>query len=188
MKPMTVFILHGAYGNANENWIPWLKQELEHLGCSVITPTFPTPNEQSLDTWLKVLTPYKKQIQPDSILIGHSLGATFVLHLLEQYTVGAAYLVAGFATRLNNPKFDLINATFVDHAFNWPAIKEHCSVIRLYHGDNDPYVSQQCAEQISQGLQVPVTMIPAGGHLNSAAGYQTFPLLLEQIKRYLDKR
>lgn len=38
-----VIIIHGAYGNPEENWFPWLKKELEKLDCRVFVPKFPTP-------------------------------------------------------------------------------------------------------------------------------------------------
>jgi len=37
-----IFIIHGAYGNPDENWIPWLKTELEKLGNRVFVPKFPS--------------------------------------------------------------------------------------------------------------------------------------------------
>ena len=53
-----IFIIHGAYGNPEENWIPWLKTELERLGCNVSAPRFPTPENQSLENWTKIFNKY----------------------------------------------------------------------------------------------------------------------------------
>jgi len=44
-----VIFFHGAYGDGQENWFPWLKGELEEIGCTVIVPVFPTPENQSLE-------------------------------------------------------------------------------------------------------------------------------------------
>jgi predicted alpha/beta hydrolase family esterase len=43
-----IFIIHGSYGNPDENWFPWLKKELEQEGHKVFVPKFPTPEDQSL--------------------------------------------------------------------------------------------------------------------------------------------
>ncbi len=43
-----VFIIHGAYGHPEENWIPWLKSKLKELGYRVFVSKFPTPENQSL--------------------------------------------------------------------------------------------------------------------------------------------
>ncbi len=32
----TAFIIHGSYGNPEENWIPWLKRELQQYNFDVI--------------------------------------------------------------------------------------------------------------------------------------------------------
>lgn len=81
-----IFIFHGAYGNPNENWIPWLKEESEQIGCEVFVPSFPTPENQSLENWFKVFEPFQKQVDGNSILVGHSIGANFLLHVLERAT------------------------------------------------------------------------------------------------------
>ncbi|MDP3988435.1 MAG: hypothetical protein Q8P80_04820 [Candidatus Levybacteria bacterium] len=51
---MTFVIFHGAYGNPEENWFPQLKEELEALGQKVVVPKFPTPQNQNLESWMKV--------------------------------------------------------------------------------------------------------------------------------------
>ena len=50
----TIFLIHGAYGNPNENWFPWLKKQLENKRNKVIIPTFPTPEGQTLENWNKI--------------------------------------------------------------------------------------------------------------------------------------
>ena len=89
-----VFIIHGAYGHPNENWFPWLKSELEKLGCKVFVPKFPTPENQSLENWLKVFKDYKQYLNENSIVVGHSLGPAFLLNILENLDkpIKAAFL------------------------------------------------------------------------------------------------
>ena len=106
------FIIHGAYGNPNENWFPWLKKELESLDYKVISPTFPTPENQSLENWNKVFEEYKDQLDENTIMIGHSLGCPFILNVVQNTNtkIKAIYLVAGFHTQLDHP-IDEINKT-----------------------------------------------------------------------------
>jgi hypothetical protein len=117
--------------------------------------------------------------------VGHSLGPAFILHLLERHKVKSAFFISGFVGKLNHPDFDLINDTFVNHHFDWQKIRSNCSTFQIYHSDNDPYVPLDRAEEIARFLEIKVKIIKNAGHFNKAAGYTTFPLLLEEIKKKL---
>ena len=180
---MKVLIVHGSFGNPSENWFPWLKKELEKLGCSVTVPTFPTPEGQNLISWLKVIEDYP--FDEETIVIGHSLAPAFLLSVLEKSTVKAAFFVASFNASLGNPEFDEVNNTFVHLPFDWKAIRSHSSSFHVYHSDNDPYVPLELGEEVANDLEVELTLVKGAGHFNSSSGYTEFPLLLEDIKNEL---
>lgn len=69
-----ILIIHGTYGNPEENWFPWLKSELEDKGCGVYVPEFPTQEGQSLESWLKIFEDYEENLNEDSIVVAHSSG------------------------------------------------------------------------------------------------------------------
>ncbi|HWY79320.1 MAG TPA: alpha/beta hydrolase [Candidatus Sulfotelmatobacter sp.] len=176
------FIIHGAYGNPNDNWIPWLKKELEACGYIVTVPKFPTPEGQSLNSWLKVFEKFKGEINEETIMIGHSIGATFILSLLKQREepINSVFLVSGFISDLGKRKFDKINNSFYEKSFNWSNIRKNCFYI--FHGENDPYVSMKKAKDLATELHLSVIKIKNGGHLNTSSGFTKFDLLLEKIK------
>ena len=74
---LRVVVLHGAHGDPDTNWFPWLNAELESAGIEVLRPRFPTPQGQSLQAWSEI---YDRAVAPlapiPTILVGHSLGAT----------------------------------------------------------------------------------------------------------------
>lgn len=179
------FIIHGAFGDHNSNWTPWLKDELEKLGYEVVVPLFPTPEDQSLSSWLEVFAKYVDKLNSDSILIGHSIGATFILSLLDMIDdpVRRVYLVSGFISDLGIEKFDSINHTFYNKSFDWEKINKNN--FHVFHGDNDPYVPFEKAAELAEKLCTNLIKIKNGGHLNEAAGFSTFDLLLEDIKQGL---
>lgn len=183
-KMNNVFIIHGAYGNPEENWFPWLKGELEKLDYKVFVPKFPTPENQSLDSWTKVLKNYEKFIDENTIFVGHSIGVAFILRVLEKLDkkVKACFFLSGFLSLLGNPIFDNINKTFIDKKFNWRKIKENCNKFYIFHSDNDPYVPLKEAEIIANKLNIKVILVKNAGHFNEAAGYKKFNLLLDYIK------
>ncbi len=184
----TVFIIHGSFGNPDENWYPWLKLELEKKGHTVFVPPFPTPDGQNLENWRAVFLPYELEITSDTIFMGHSLGAAFILRFLEQTDVKirAAFFVSGFASLLHND-FDSVNKTFLDHPFLWDRIRARCAQFFILHSDNDPYVPVSFAKELAAALGVTTLIIPSAGHFNEKSGYSKFPLLLEKIVVVLRK-
>ncbi len=181
-----IFIIHGSYGYPEENWFPWLKEELIKLGHQVIVPEFPTPDGQELAIWLDVFKKHIPLLNSETILIGHSCGGAFLLSLLEKIdvTVKATLLIASPAKPTLN-QFDEVHLSFVDKEFDWKRIKNHCKQFFIYHAHNDPYVPFEHAEVLSKNLSTNIIEIENAGHFNANAGYTKFEILLEQIKEIL---
>ncbi len=178
----TAFIIHGSYGNPEENWIPWLKRELQQYNFDVIVPKFPTPNSQSLSSWLEAFEPFEKYLNHESVVIGHSLGPAFLMQIIQKlsFSIVAAYFIAPFIGELGNPKFDIVNKTFFDN-LNWEQIKIHCKNFYIYYSDNDPYVPQIQAKTLAKRLGISAILIKTAGHFNTDAGYTQFSQLLKHI-------
>ena len=182
-----LFIFHGTGGYPGENWFPWLKKELEKLGCNVAVPHFPTPENQSLENWLNILNNYKQFLTEDTILVGHSLGGAFLLRVLEKYDIKfkAAFIVAapvGIRPIRNYVGDKVFLGGFT---FDWTRIKSHCRKFFVYHSDNDPYVSLGNGKELAKNLGIDLIFIPNAGHFNMAAGYTEFNEILERIKKEL---
>jgi len=183
MKSKTALIIHGAFGSPEENWIPWLKKKLNERGYEVITPIFPTPEIQSLNEWNKVISPHLSELASESIIVGHSIGAVFALSVLEQLEtpVKATALVSGFLNDLGNETFDSINRSFYQKDFVWEQILKNTGNISVLHGNNDPYVPVAQAELLADKLNTKAIIIENGGHLNTDAGFDTFPKLIDVL-------
>ena len=179
----TIFISHGISGHADENWFPWLKERLEEDGHTVIVPSFPHADEPQLQEWLDHFKQYKKYLNERSVFIGHSLGAAFVLRLLEkmQHPVRACFLVAAVYDVMGNV-FDSRMTSFVEGGFDWNVLKGKAGKFYVIHSDNDPYVTLGKAEILAKALDAPLTLVEGAGHFNAAAGYREFAVLLEKVK------
>ncbi|MBS3114192.1 serine hydrolase family protein [Candidatus Woesearchaeota archaeon] len=182
---MNFFIIHGVYANPEANWFPWLKTELEKRGFEVIVPKFPTPLDQSLESWLRVFSHYEDKINEETVLIGHSLGTAFILNYLEKTSkkIKAAFFVAGFHKLLNS-SYDEINKTFVDKEFKWGKMKNNCNKFFVFASDNDPYIPLGITKELAKILDAKLTIIHNGGHINKKAGFDKFPMLLESILKF----
>lgn len=184
-----IFIVHGTYGTPTENWIPWLRQQLERDGHEVIVPTFPTPENQSLPAWLDVFREYREQITTETVFVGHSLGASFLLSALEEldHPVRATFLVAGFASQLTREEsaIQYLFATFLEKEFDWSKIKANAGAVTVIHADNDPFIPFEKAGELARNLGTEITIVQGGGHFDMPAGYDRFDLLLERIRQVL---
>ena len=183
-----IFIFHGTGGYPQENWFPWLKLELEKLGCKVIIPQFPTARNQTIENWLKIFKKYERFYNEDTILIGHSLGGAFLLRVLEEHNIKikVAFIVAAPVGVLPIKNYEA-DKLFLgrDFIFDWGKIKNHCREFFIFHSDNDPYVSIGNGEKLSKELNTKLILIPNAGHFNKSAGYLKFEELFEKIKKVI---
>jgi len=182
-----VIIIHGSYGGPSENWFPWLAHEVRRHGHEAVVPAFPTPAGQSLATWQAIFRREFGEIAPDMVLVGHSLGAGFILDLLEEaeQPVAGTFLVSGFVGSLGLDEFDLVNQTFVCRNFQWQRISRNAGDAHVYNSDNDPYVPLAKGQEIADRLGVTLTVVSNGGHINTSAGFSAFPLLLQDLTTLL---
>ena len=179
-----IFIFHGTGGYPEENWFPCLKQKLEKLGCKVIVPQFPTPENQTLENWLQALKNYERFYDENTILIGHSLGGAFLLRVLEKYNIKtkAAFIVAAPIGVLPIKNYESDKLFLENFSFDWKKIKSHCWKFFVFHSDNDSYVSLGNGKELAKNLNTNLIFIPNAGHFNTSAGYTKFDALFKKIK------
>lgn len=182
---MKVVIIHGTFWNPEENWFPWLKQQLEKQGHKVRIPRLPTPDNQTPSDRCNEL---QKQVpflfDKETVLIGHSLWAVYLLHILDRERkepIKKAIFVSGFLHLLWNEKFDSLNKPFVDIDFNWDRIRNNVKDTIVFHWNNDPYVPLSEAEYLNKKLHGKLFIINWWGHLNEEAWYKEFQQLLDNI-------
>ena len=182
IKMTNIFIFHGTGGHPEENWFPWLKKKLEKLDCKILIPKFPTPKNQTLENWLKILKNYEQFYNENSILVGHSLGGAFLLRVLEKYDnkIKAAFIIAA---PIGKPPIKNYEADKLflgkNFAFDWDKIKSHCRKFFVFHSDNDPYISLGNGKALTKKLNTKLIFIPNAGHFNESAGYSKFDALFE---------
>jgi len=200
---MKFIILHGSFGKPTENWIPYLKEELEKLEQNVITPALPCedweqltaaglkyqPKKQNLNSWLMV---FEKSVLPlitkdePLCVIGHSLAPVFILHIIERFNLSldSALFVSPFFEDIKGDawQFYRVNHSFYKSDFDWSNLKKRIPVSYSIFSDNDPYVAQKYFQHFYKNLESSPIFIHNGGHLNSSSGYQKFPLLLDLCK------
>lgn len=172
---MNAYIFHGTDGNPQEHWFPWLKQELTNIKIQTEIPELPDSAHPNINKWLTKASSFKTN--PDTILIGHSLGAVFILRMLERgHKAKAVYLVAPF---LNDLKWDVLkDSIFFADNFDWTLIKKQCHHFEVFASNDDPYVSIENVNEVAKNLGVENQILDGKKHFN----IKEFPYLLERIK------
>ena len=177
------FIFHGTGASKDDHWFPWLEEKLEDKRIEVCRPEFPTPEDQELEKWLNVLDQQEMQIDQDTVLIGHSLGAVFILNILNRrdLNIEAAYLVSAWTGLLPDEQFNEWNSTFQDQDFDFEKISNSIGKIHQFHSKDDPYVPVEMAEELSENLDSTLHLKKDSGHFNTNSGYIEFPELWNLI-------
>lgn len=179
----TYIIIHGTKGSPEGNWFPWLSEKLSARGVRVIIPRMPTPEGQSLAGWLVSFAEQVGVVDERTCIIGHSIGATFLLRYLERRgdPIGCAVFVAGVTGAIGIPEYDELNRSFVAGEYEWSTIKRNAGRIVCLAGDKDPYVPSEQQREMAEKLGVDLSVIRGGGHLNAESGYYSFDALLEVL-------
>jgi len=184
-------ILHGAGNDSQGNWFPWLKSKLEEKGWKVWAPDLPNTDRPNQKDWLDVIFSNEHwQFTDESIMIGHSAGATLILRILERLPketqIHRAILVAGTVERGTKPEYFQYKEDMVKRPFNWKKIKRSCEKFYFIHSMNDPY---QCGadqgEIMHKKLGGELIIQPDQGHFNleRSPKYKRFSLILEILEK-----
>ena len=178
----TVLILHGIASKAGDNWMRWLHDELVDKGYKVLMPQLPNTNHPDRHEWLKAVEDVLKDIDfDDLIIVGHSLGVTTALDLLENENkklplfISVSGFYYAYGLKLNDY---FLNEKVIDIG----KVSKLIGKAVVIHSDDDPYVSQDALKDLAKNLGVSAFVIHKGGHINSERGYTKLPLLLKYIK------
>lgn len=183
-------ILHGGGTTSKGNWFPWLKKTLELQGYQVWIPDMPHADTPNLTEWKEHILANKEwEFNKESIIIGHSAGATFILGLLESLPrsvqIQKAILVAAFMEIGEKKDIQKFKKGLLKD-FDWKKIQKSCRRFYFLASDNDPYLCGDDQAQILQDrLGGEVVLFPGEGHFNVEKGkstkYKQFPEILKYL-------
>ncbi|MBP9798347.1 serine hydrolase family protein [Candidatus Woesebacteria bacterium] len=175
---MTFLIIHGIGGEAGIHWQKWLHDNLAKAGHTVIMPSLSEPNRPDRATWLAEITALAKDVPSEElIIVGHSLGVTAALDYISSLSTKLHGLisVSGISEDYG---VELNGYYLMERTIDFAKVKSHVDNIKVFYGDNDPYVPQETLQKVADGLEIKSRIIKNGGHLNTEAGFNTFPELL----------
>lgn len=159
----------------------WKETINDDLGDNyqVITPHMPSKHNAKYLEWKIWFEKYIPYLQDDIILVGHSLGAIFLVKYLSENTfskkIKAVFLVS---VPYDDDASDYSLADFVLPK-NLEKFKEQADKIFLYHSKDDPIVDFSDFEKYAKDLPDATQRIFTDkGHFNQ----EEFQELVEEIK------
>ena len=173
-------LIHGN-GNSKptDNWLPYLKRELEKIGIKVEAPQFPDTELARSCYWLPFLD--KLKADENTIIVGHSSGAIAAMRYAETHRILGSALIGAYYTDLEIEAEKL--SGYFDTPWNWEAIQQNQRWIIQFAGANDPWIPIREAHVIRDLLQTDYYESPDQGHFGGDYYKETFPELLEAIKK-----
>ena len=184
-----VFIVHGWGGSPKENWLPWLKKELENRGFEVFVPQLPDPDNPRIQNWIPALAKVVGIPDEQTYFVGHSMGcqtiARYLEGLPENIKVGGAVFVAGFFKRLtgleDEPGVPETDAHWLGTPLDLAKVKSHLPKSIALFSDNDPYVPLDNQDDYRDKLGSKIIIEHNMGHFNESAGVTELPVALESV-------
>ncbi len=174
-----VFFIHGWEGAPEEGWRPWLREQLETKGFTVINLSMPNTNFPQMGEWVATLSDAVGEPDKDCYFVGHSLGCITILRYLESLhegkKVGGALLVAAFTQDLG---INEIKNFFTKNIY-WEKIKKHCDNFTVLLSDNDHYIPVSYGDIFKEKLNAKIIIKHDLGHFNGDDVPAELPAVLE---------
>ena len=175
------FIIHGSFGNSQENWFPWLEKQIEERGDKCFNLDFPVgEGRQTYRNWEMVLDSVKRFITEDSVFFCHSISCIFLVKycVKNNIKIGKAIFVSGFNQYLGlNEEYDDVNCTMYTNRCD--EFSSLCKERICFYSKNDPYVKLEKLKEFVRLMDAKEFVFKDAGHFNTAAGYTTFEELLK---------
>ncbi|MCH2188247.1 alpha/beta fold hydrolase [Candidatus Gracilibacteria bacterium] len=181
-------ILHGWDGDSQNNWFPWLKEELKNRGYETIIPDLPSSSLPKLSEQLGAIEKYASELHEGDVIVGHSLGCQLATQFIEKHALKnlTVLLVAptysGLGEELGRETFGDAYETISQYYDTPNTFEDLQNTHVVFLSENDPYINLQNAEEYyCQFSDMEFVEFSNKGHFNSTAGVFELPELLEYV-------
>jgi len=162
---------------SNSHWIPWLQKQLIIHDIATQTPEIPNAWKPEYTIWCKEFERY--DVTPETILVGHSCGAGFIVRWLSEHPDVRVTNVILVAPSLG---IDWDTNGFFDFEID-PKLAEHTTKLAIFLSDDDRDAIQQAAKKLKAIIpDIEYRAFHSYGHFTLEDMKTTeFPELLEEI-------
>lgn len=179
-----VILLHGNGGSlGTDNWQPYIKNELEKLGVTCLSPDLPDNVAARMSYWFPYFEDELK-IGENDIVVGHSSGALAIMKYAETHKLGGSILVGTYYTDLGYE--DERTSGYFDTNWNWDSIKANQPWTAIFASKDDPYIPIEEPRFIRDNLDSEYYELENEGHFGGHENPKLeFPELLALLRKKL---
>lgn len=175
---MKVLLIHGYKASSKMNFFPWLKDELAARGHEVIAPDLPDSNNPDPEEWVKALLEVMKNVDDETIVVGHSLGAATALRFLEAVEVQSTCRGAVLVAAPWMIKDEKLRGFFMSE-LDFDVLMWKASKFTIIHSHDDPVIPFDHAEKYAKVLHAKLIERNEGeGHFQG----EQYPVILDAIE------
>lgn len=169
-------ILPGWFQKTSDNWYPWLREQLNKKGYQTSIVDLPTMSTQKpkMQEQLDYLFD-KFEIDEETAIVGHSLGALLTLRVAERKKFHTMILIVGWD----------FNDLEEGHASYWEEPIDHSKIIKntkkrcCISSKCDKYISRNQSRKMSERLEADFKMVEGAGHFTSGDGVDEIKVVLD---------
>jgi len=172
-------------GNNNSlitsNWYQYVKKELEKLGLEVIAENMPDPKLARKEIWIPFIR--EKLNGENSILIGHSSGATAAMRYLEENKCRFVILVACYYSDLNDELER--KSGYFDEPWKWDKIRNNSEKIVIFASKDDPLIPISEPRLVKEKLGAEYHEFKDEGHFGMGTKKE-FPEIIDVVRKMIE--
>lgn len=187
-------ILHGSpykkqYDNpdfpstSNYYWLPWVQKQLSLMSIPAETPEVPNAWRAHYPTWKKTFERY--EVTPETILIGHSCGAGFVVRWLSEnknINTGKVILVAPWLDPQGGDPGNQESLDFFSFEID-PNLASRTKEMVIINSDNDMKTIQTSVKKLIKEVKnIKYVELHDRKHFFDKNA-MTLPELIEEVRR-----
>lgn len=184
-----VFIIHGWGGGPKQDWLDWLRKELEKKDFEVHVPEMPDTWSPKISEWVGKIKEVVGQPDTNTYFVGHSIGCQAIMRYLEKLPknnkVGGVIFVAGWFSLTDETWDETYTKEVANEWLNTPIdfdkIKKHTKKFIIINSSNDPYVPLSDADLFKENLGARVIIKKNMGHISEGDGVTELPVVLEEL-------
>ena len=165
-----VFIAHRWGGTPNDDWHPWIKNELENRGFEVFIPEMPNTENPVIESWVSHLSKIVGKPDKDTYFIGHSIGCQAIMRYLQgiDVKVGGVLFIAGWLSLqgLETQEERDVVEPWLTTPIDFDKVKRLANKITAIFSLDDPFVPISDSSIFKEKLDAKTITEKSKGHFN----------------------